>query len=1623
MSETKKTTVHIASIGVGTYQNGLTPLPQAIDSARQIFSAFTRGYRNNEITSAYHVNRISSDISSDLSRVFKGTEHGDTVIVYYAGHGSKDGRISGKDSSVDLVNDSIDVKSLLKALLDCNASHLLFFIDACYSGSNMEFPSKEITSKDKNEATKDPKQILVLGSSWHNQVSNAPDEEGAITFFARSILDALTQKNDDDETDINVIQFISKLHQKTGDEADSYGVKQHPSCLLSNNHDFKIPKLKGSPFLFSSTQQLRIGNLGSINDKEKENQYSIAPYKFLDSFTESDADLYPNRPKTEAEIINALETHNTVVLQGISGSGKSSVIHAGVLPQLGKNVNYKNYYFASCKDYSNLFGSFKRVLESSFKKNNTPNSQQQEPFSLSGILTAYEENGGPFIFIFDQFEAFLALPKLERDQIAGELEKIIDSDTKHKFIFILRKEMLGEFEGVIKNTPKSIAMPSHLSEQEAIDAIKKPFSDENKKYFGEKYKLQTQDNNGKAYDFVQETLVKELFSKKDGDQDVTDAHVQPPHLQIVCHELIKAASLQEQAEPITIGKHLYNKTGKAEGILKSYLNNVVDETALSIRNDKDTPYKQTIKSVLYEMVSTNEYKKNVSFLDICSSLPKEEEKLLSQILDKLIENRIVVVLSTDDVFRYTIAHDVMISEILKWFSPERTKKKRALEILASCIDYGNSMDLNHYEEYGPYLEDEFDTMPGAQQVRDLTEEEKLQRERVANFIYIAIRTGILLSVAITIVSLFAVIQYKKGKDSADLAALKEKEARDHAEEAERQSGRARREAIRRARQEQEAARQERSLREEISTAYQKLIAASALSELQDENYELALLLALESCKNRLDHSIDIKTLETNGEECLSALYDCMVKIPERIETSYTYAYEDHNYLGLLPESYQLFFQKNPWKIEVFSLEDNTVNESLVSYPTVEKIISFQGQLLGLSFDEGSLVLWELSTGSDVHNIPLDISTEEISIADVFVSEGQLKIVILDDHRRRLILNAYVVSITADDSVNLQKVNFDTPSQFYRLEYSSNSNNSYSLFSLVTRDGSSYFICNNQETRVFSIQKELVSITDIHPELSNATGVVLLSDAFLVSKGTQVLKIPYDSNITHDTDLEQYEFFSSNNEIEKLCANPQEPNTFFSLSRNGEIYVWNIEQSEEPYAYDSNDFFVDAWFEENTPGSIIIRIFNPHSSETKQYVKWSYNHIDNKTTFRMTDPMPGQMEPWLSIGDYFVYSEPYRERDQLRKRIVNYPLSYVESTDSMLETIDTTTEKLIFCDFDRRGEIIAINILDTLFYSTETGEIKDSSNNNRFISTRSISSSGRFMSCFEAEEGAEEDLKLVIYDLLRNQNSSYNIGDDFPLVVGISEDETTLYLYSFNNNSFYTANTLFSSNQEEIRLVENLNKEDRSQDEVILPSSNGDYGYINQNQFIIKNVDSAIEEPIDIPSGYSNVGPAIFTPDGANIIFLHSAHPHTELRTRNLSSRLAGQVSIINLASSKVWDIEGNFHSQFPIFSSNHRFFTLTDTEGYIHILDIENKKTLLKMYLGETNGFIYPVHINDESNIITIIDRNFRIIRRPFYATTQELIESAQRRVRRELTYEERREFNLIIREEEEEAGSNSESH
>src|SRR5215510_3325535 len=58
------------------------------------------------------------------------------------------------------------------------------------------------------------------------------------------------------------------------------------------------------------------------------------PYKFLDYYTERDADLFFGREKEIEAICSHILAHRSFVLHGRSGVGKSSILRAGLMPRL-----------------------------------------------------------------------------------------------------------------------------------------------------------------------------------------------------------------------------------------------------------------------------------------------------------------------------------------------------------------------------------------------------------------------------------------------------------------------------------------------------------------------------------------------------------------------------------------------------------------------------------------------------------------------------------------------------------------------------------------------------------------------------------------------------------------------------------------------------------------------------------------------------------------------------------------------------------------------------------------------------------------------------------------------------------------------------------------------------------------------------------------------------------------------------------------------------------------------------------------------------------------------------------------------------------------------------------------
>jgi conflict system STAND superfamily ATPase len=65
---------------------------------------------------------------------------------------------------------------------------------------------------------------------------------------------------------------------------------------------------------------------------------TTSPYRGLDRFEDRDKDLFFGRDQLIKSLLAQLAASNVLLVLGASGSGKSSVVRAGLLPQLSKSI-------------------------------------------------------------------------------------------------------------------------------------------------------------------------------------------------------------------------------------------------------------------------------------------------------------------------------------------------------------------------------------------------------------------------------------------------------------------------------------------------------------------------------------------------------------------------------------------------------------------------------------------------------------------------------------------------------------------------------------------------------------------------------------------------------------------------------------------------------------------------------------------------------------------------------------------------------------------------------------------------------------------------------------------------------------------------------------------------------------------------------------------------------------------------------------------------------------------------------------------------------------------------------------------------------------------------------------
>ena len=432
-------------------------------------------------------------------------------------------------------------------------------------------------------------------------------------------------------------------------------------------------------------------------------------------FRTDEKDIFFGRETDIAEFYKYIFLHQSVVLFGKSGYGKSSLINAGIIPLLAeknKQVHYFEVKFGPYIADSDRFSPIERVKAVIKEKSSEKSSLVLEKYfqtdgsfwhKLKNYQISHEAN--EIIFFFDQFEELFTYPEdliLEfKQQLADVLyttvptffrnqEDLLDEEDvseefrlnfyqkpEIKVVFAIRSDRLGQLEELKDYHPtilKDCYELKGLDKQGALAAVLEPATipDEPKGTF-----------KTAAFEIQQdlaEKLVAELQDK--------NGRVETSTLQIICWQVedkFVQNWIQEDEKFVLTLEHIdIDGDGEIKDDIESVFNNYYKDT---IENNIYPQFKDATYRLVEEVMVQNgqripfEYNYLTSVIMV-EQLGVPDRKVARKILDILREASLLKVeQDSQKRFMYELGHDTLVEPISKAakIREEREEQIRAWE--------------------------------------------------------------------------------------------------------------------------------------------------------------------------------------------------------------------------------------------------------------------------------------------------------------------------------------------------------------------------------------------------------------------------------------------------------------------------------------------------------------------------------------------------------------------------------------------------------------------------------------------------------------------------------------------------------------------------------------------------------------------------------------------------------------------------------------------------------------------------------------------------------------------------------------------------------------------------------
>ncbi|MCX6328443.1 MAG: hypothetical protein NTZ85_02860 [Bacteroidia bacterium] len=359
-----------------------------------------------------------------------------------------------------------------------------------------------------------------------------------------------------------------------------------------------------------------------------------SPFKFLDSYTKDDLEIFFGRDDEIKALYSAVFTSKILLVYGVSGCGKSSLLNCG----LANKFNDTDWLPVSIRRGNNINQS---LLDALFKCALTKAPFEKKDKNGDGkisvtkaLQSVYLDHFRPIYLIFDQFEElFIFGSKEEKTEFIRNVKKIVDSDIQCRLIISIREEYLAgvtEFEKVIPTFLSNRIRIEKMTRQNAIQAIEGP----------------CRVNNIEVEQGFSEALLDKLNPES--------PEIELTYLQVFLDRIYKQV-LSDKSNGNRFTIDILNKQGDVKDLLGSFL-----EEQISQLDDSETGL-----VILKSFVSVKGTKHQITedeAAEYSRTLGKSiDQDTLKNLIQKFIGLRILR--DKDENGKYELRHDTLATKI------------------------------------------------------------------------------------------------------------------------------------------------------------------------------------------------------------------------------------------------------------------------------------------------------------------------------------------------------------------------------------------------------------------------------------------------------------------------------------------------------------------------------------------------------------------------------------------------------------------------------------------------------------------------------------------------------------------------------------------------------------------------------------------------------------------------------------------------------------------------------------------------------------------------------------------------------------------------------------------------